>query len=530
MKKYILIGCLSFLGAQQSQTIVFDHSGQFGFQIENGGIRWNQDWRSNGLLFDGVWAVYPRQLGRKIESGIGEIRNTNPNFDSSQVTSYFTYDMGDYSLDRFSTGTLYTGQGRQIHLHGFKRSYGGHYNQYANRTHQPIQQFYLSTYASKKESEYASLSVGHGNMLSGFPDTTGSGRLSNRFISANVFWQKSLSQLDVQFSLDQFLQRYETTHSMSVFSGVRYLTRSRNALDIFWNSFQFNLSLNNRQTRMGKLIEQRWTNFGLKGSSRGFDGNLGWVIAESESDYFYQFNYEKNFGSLNGEIEFTKNVDPVHPFYLSQYNQGQNSLLTQISQKRIGLNWVGEKNSIQLSYSEMEDHHFWRNTLPDSIPNYLTISKMASINLGVQTSMIPFVTLEAKYTNQTKGTLYGGGIPYFLNYSAHSDFYLFDEFMRVELFLEMNHYFKRIQNGLLNPIEMVPSGYYSDEKMDDVSLLTGRIRTHVSTFTIQYEWINIMEMILASMGSDANKFYEIYPGMPPIGRQVNLSVEWHFLD
>ena len=51
-------------------------------------------------------------------------------YDSSRVTSYFKYDQGDYLLDRFSLGTQYLGQGRNVHFHAFKRSYAGTYGQY----------------------------------------------------------------------------------------------------------------------------------------------------------------------------------------------------------------------------------------------------------------------------------------------------------------------------------------------------------------------------------------------------------------
>jgi hypothetical protein len=77
---------------------------------------------------------------------------------------------------------------------------------------------------------------------------------------------------------------------------------------------------------------------------------------------------------------------------------------------------------------------------------------------------------------------------------------------------------------------MVPMTIYTEGKMDDIVLLNGSITAHVSTFTIRYEWFNITEMILASMGSDENNYFTIHPEMSDLGRQVNLTVEWHFQD
>ena len=47
---------------------------------------------------------------------------------------------------------------------------------------------------------------------------------------------------------------------------------------------------------------------------------------------------------------------------------------------------------------------------------------------------------------------------------------------------------------------------------------------------IKYEWKNISEIILNGLGLESNNLYEIHPDMPPIGRQSNVSIEWHFRD
>ena len=71
---------------------------------------------------------------------------------------------------------------------------------------------------------------------------------------------------------------------------------------------------------------------------------------------------------------------------------------------------------------------------------------------------------------------------------------------------------------------------YTEGKMDDIVFLNGSITAHVNTFTIRYELFNITEMILASIGSDVNNYFTIHPVMSDLGRQVNLTVEWHFQD
>ena len=55
--------------AQPIEIVPFDWGGQFGYVSRGGAIMWNQDWRSNRLLFDGTWAFYPRMYGHEIEDG-----------------------------------------------------------------------------------------------------------------------------------------------------------------------------------------------------------------------------------------------------------------------------------------------------------------------------------------------------------------------------------------------------------------------------------------------------------------------------
>ena len=91
--------------AQPIEIVPFDWGGQFGYVNQGGAIMWNQDWRSNRLLFDGTWAIYPRMYGHEIEAGFrdGMIDSSRLD-DSTLVMSYFKYDQGDYLLDRFSFG------------------------------------------------------------------------------------------------------------------------------------------------------------------------------------------------------------------------------------------------------------------------------------------------------------------------------------------------------------------------------------------------------------------------------------------
>ena len=95
----VLLISISF--SQTSNYFPFDWGGQFGYLNNKGKIFWNQDWRSNKLLFDGTWAIYPKMFGKKIEDGFTLIQPELHNNLKILPKSYFLYKQGDYNLDKF---------------------------------------------------------------------------------------------------------------------------------------------------------------------------------------------------------------------------------------------------------------------------------------------------------------------------------------------------------------------------------------------------------------------------------------------
>ena len=146
---------LSLLPAKDAELIGYDWSGHFGYVNCQGSLMWNRDWHSGPYFFDGTWANNPGLLGSEIKDGFLHGHEDTVHYDSSVVASYFDYVQGDYLQDEFSTAVDYSGNGRHIRLHGFKRSFAGKYNQYTppNRLPQPIHQTYTIQYQSKKELE-----------------------------------------------------------------------------------------------------------------------------------------------------------------------------------------------------------------------------------------------------------------------------------------------------------------------------------------------------------------------------------------
>jgi hypothetical protein len=529
MKKIVIIFFVSCGLSRQIQFIPFDWSGQFGYVNKNGAIMWNQDWQSGRLLFDGTWSVYPKMYGNEIEEGFVSQSADTSSFDSSLVKSYFKYDQGDYLLDRFSLGTNYTGNGRQIHFHAFKRSFYGAYGQYNNQSNQPIQQSYLGSYESNKGKDHGGISLGHFNTLSGFADSTSRGLIDSRITTSNTFWNHDFSNFHSKISIDKFLQRFRADHSISAFTGVRYSTRSRLVGELKWKDLvTAGTELNKRSVRQDSLITTLWNLFYLKGNISFIDLKIGITQVDDKSNINYQFGLKYPFKSFSLSAGIEQIVKPVHPYYLFNYEINP---LSVISGNFTGIDWKGDHSNASIIFSILNDNNdYWDVTIPDTGTFFNERGAHGQLNINYETSWIPFVDLEMKYASRSVGNLYGGGIGYRLGYNATSQLSLFDGFMLVDLRLGVDQFIQRRRNAHIHPIEMVPMTIYTEGKMDDIVLLNGSITAHVSTFTIRYEWFNITEMILASIGSDKDNYFEIHPEMPLLGRQTNLSVEWDFLD
>ena len=531
MKRILFFSLISSLWSQ-IEFIPFDWSGQFGYINQNGVIMWNEDWQSNRLFFDGTWSNYPKMYGNEIEDGFSNQTPDTSRYDSSRVTSYFKYDQGDYLLDRFSLGTQYLGQGRNLHFHAFKRSYAGTYGQYGNNSNQPIQQSYTVSYESKKGNDHSGISLGHFNTYSGIMDSSTRGLIDNRITIANTFWDRSFGVFKTKISIDQFLQRYQANHSLSTFTGIRYLTRSKILGELQWkDNFTFGVKKNIRNVRMDSLKTARWNRYYLKGQISFFTIDIGMKSLNKKMNLDYTIGMKYQLKSFLFNAGVGKIVKPVHPYYLFQKYPESISPVTIISNYNTGINWNGDQSSASVTLSNLSDNNaYWDIVISDTANYLLPKSEHNHLNLNYKTSMIPFVDFEIKYATQNTFNIYGGGIGYFLNYNIKSNLSLFDGFMLVDLKMGVDQYIKRLNNSIIHPIEMVPMTVYTKEKLDDIALLNGSITVYVSTFTLKYEWFNITEIILASIGSDEDNFFKIHPEMPRLGRQMNLSLEWHFLD
>jgi hypothetical protein len=91
----------------------------------------------------------------------------------------------------------------------------------------------------------------------------------------------------------------------------------------------------------------------------------------------------------------------------------------------------------------------------------------------------------------------------------------------------MKHFSETLSNVYFNPIEFVPIFNTNYIKTQEMNILNGTIGIKVSSFVIQYSWINMLELFNYYKEGTGVQFN---PKMPLNGSQKSLTIKWHFKD
>ena len=526
----------SFLLSNQIQFIPFDWGDQFGYVKHKGMIIWGEDWRSKNLLFDGTWSIFPRMYGENIEQGFLKIPHDKFTLDSSNVISNITYDQGDYGLDKFSIGINYFEKNRHLELQGFKRSYFGNFNQYYLNTSQPLQQSYTFSYKSLDTHRHTGLSIGHFNTLAGFPDLNingifdNSGIFDNRITSLNYFWSKEYGPLFFDLTMDHFLQRYKAIHSLSYYNRPRYLNRTvyKAEVNSLINGYTVSLGFNTnyRTTVSESKIHTDWYNLYSSAQWKSFD--LWAAITKNENDFFYDYNFsfDKKFNSFRINIVNAIRSFPRHPFFIFNNEEMNKSKFYQKFYNQGFIQWEGLKSNVSMLISYIEDKQEFGQDSSFLHNQYSNIKLIYRKNLNSKIDVL------LKYNIADTGNYYSGGIGKEVGLEFQSRFTLFSKFMTIDLNSELKYLYERINYSTINPIEMVPLITHNKdhEKLNPLTLINANLNVSVSSIMFGFNWINISEILLSTIGFEDNNFIIFHPNMPSLGRQINFSINWKFQD
>ena len=539
MKKTIFILIQTSVLAQQVGFIDYDWGGQLGYLTQDGILVWNKDWESNNILFDGTWTNYPRMYGSKIEEGYYS-ENEIPEFnDSLKIRSNFMYDQGDYLLDRFSFNIDYNGNNRILSFHGFKRSYAGTYNQYSTNTNQPIQQSYVSSYNSLNKGTLQNITIAHFNTFSGIADSLSNGLLDKRITSFNFTREKKVGAFYYTIKMNQFLQRFKSIHSSAYYQSVRYLTRTRLLMKLDHmtkNKVNFSsiLESNQRNIKLGALYSIFWHRLMISVDWNNYDFKLSFIGNDQQIEPEIFLGFNKSFKNLYFNLFYQNIVLPNH-IYLRLINDEYNFIQKSIIFSQIEL--IGDKNRIAfftnlLNYQE--DEGLNNLNLYSKSDTYEREKNHLSIGLNISSTILPKIKLDFYYGHQLIKNYFSDGISDKIRISTDTDVKLFNGFMDLKIGITLNGFLNRDQTYYLHPIELVPQESVFDSNgtnnLNDIWFINTYATAQVSTFTIRYEWFNLNEIILGTLGSENDNFFNIHPSMPNLGRQMILSVHWKFLD
>ena len=532
MRIFLSTLSLSLLFSKNIDALPFDWGGQFGYVNNHGAIFWNTDWRSNRLLFDGTWTIYPTMFGSEIEEGFNLDHSLQiKDLDTTGIKSNFKYDQGDYLLDRFDFTLSYGLKNRHAKIHGFKRTYAGNINQYSNGTLQPQQQSYIFEYRSIKNKDHSGYSLGHFNTFSGFPDSLEGSLVDNRITSSNFFWNRDGSKVNTKLEIDYFLQRYKTNHSSAKEGDPRYLSRNKYKLELnnTFNKYEGYLTFikNIRSIKSETFYSNEWDEISFKFGQAMINATVG-ITCLNEAYYFERaLMIGKKFNSVNINFYYNLEHKPIHPYY-SIFHPNLKDEITELESISGSLILKFQENLLSTKISRFEDKtQIIDETIQDSLnfnPNY------HKADFIYRTNMIPFLYTEINYIIQGQEGLYSPAVGELLGLKLNSSFELFDQNMTINLNGELKHYRKRKIRSNFNFIEMVPILTNDIKIQEPINIFNASISARVSKLSVSYEWYNITQLIFGSIGSDQNNYFELQPNMPVLGRQINLNISWAFQD
>jgi len=523
---------LSLLFSKNIEALPFDWGGQFGYVNNHGAILWNTDWRSNRLLFDGTWAIYPTMFGSEIEEGFTLDHSFQiKDLDTTGIKSDFKYDQGDYLLDRFDFTLSYGLKNRQAKLHGFKRTYAGSINQYSNGTLQPQQQSYIFEYQSIKNKNHSGYSLGHFNTFSGFPDSLEGSLVDNRITSSNFFWNRDGNKVNTKLEIDYFLQRYKTNHSSAKELDSRYLSRNKYKLELSTtlNKYEGYLTFikNIRSIKSEAFYSNEWDKISFKFGEALTNATVGVTYLNEEYHFERALAIEKKFSSAYVNFYYKLEHKPIHPYY-SIFHPYLKDNITELESISGSFILYFKESSFNTNISRIEDKtQIFDIIVQDSMNLHNTFYKA---DLAYKRNVLPFLITEINYVIQGQEGLYSPAVGELIGLKLNSSFELFDKNMTIDLNGELKHYRKRKIRSNFNFIEMVPILTNDIKIQEPINIFNASITARVSKLSVSYEWYNITQLIFGSISSDQNNYFKLQPNMPALGRQINLNISWAFQD
>ena len=158
------------------------------------------------------------------------------------------------------------------------------------------------------------------NTSSNFPDIQSNSKYHQIISTVNSHIQQKYGKFTVILSLDNFLQKLRSNHSLSITTKRRYLSRSLLEGKINFlikNDWYTAISFmqNKRSVKTDSIRFQNWNTVSINSSHENFNFFLksGSINKELLLDYGLDINRE--IGGFFLKLSFLADSKPIHPYY-----------------------------------------------------------------------------------------------------------------------------------------------------------------------------------------------------------------------
>ncbi len=548
-KRLVLFVLISAVwGNDKTVLYPFDWVGQYGVMSVNGELIWNRDWRSGPLLFDGTFAYYPLRFGPAYLRDYTTIASSDIAVfgelpDTTSLSSNFDYRKGDYLYDQLEVNADFGDKNRLIGWSGFKRTYAGIYNQYAQPSGYltPIQQSYRIDYRSRQDNDMIDASVAHFVTNSGLPDSSANGLLRDRITVAGVSYKHRFKKWNWTVNGSQFNQKYRVDLSSSSGSPTRYLTRGYLHSRLTYPtsdsaSFLFGLVYNQQGilSRSTSLKSRNWSNLYGGVRNKNFLIHAGLTLAGvNDLRPYLQVRFVSSNEKREMIIKFQMEARPAHLMkwvnssktFLEKWYVGEMDYQRVLGNLQVG----GEFRITRVDDFE----NLFRYGMPETATEYYP--RVIAGKIKADWRLTSYLRLKGYFQQTNALSSLSDGTGKRLHFEMDGRTRLFNNNMNTIIKLAVDGLLDRLPQFGFDPFWGVP--YVNGDparSLPDYWVGHFQLTAEISTVTLVWSIKNILN-------SSGAFFQKVAPGIPeeyywiensdrfpPMGRLVNFRIVWNF--
>ncbi len=534
------VGLGTILIGQDIRFIPFDWSHQLGSYSQHGISQWNREWTSGPVLFSNEISSYPLKYGSRYEQDLAlyspnGIHNIESLEDTTLTLSKIDYAQGDFDINIFEMNGLFINHGRQMNIHGFKRSHTGAYGQFIHpdAVPKPIQQSYRFDYSSSIESWDIALSTGKYLTGHGVFDTSGVHSLTKDDMTlVGLQMTKTMNSNEISFG-GSMSSRVFSLASLNVpITGTFYSSRNR-IYSRFSTTDWLSISVSHDQRSLTKknsnIIAQKWSTLWVEHKLAGITWGGGLSLGNSmESLGFIKSSIGKTHFSL--DIDLSSMVRPL-PLLLQQSFpdnafQRFNSGLVQLQYGQKGFQLKGFTSI--LSIGDYMDG----SILLDSTYNVSSTESAITTGGNIYIRKWDF-SLGVGYIHHWESGTLTHGFSDQISISLNGGLPLFDGNLKARFSLDVEGYLNNDPLWNMDPytgIPFVSSAFGTD--VSDYWVGHFSIEAKVSTFTMIWSVKNIADALEPALTPTSVQIPAISNNrlLPDMNQLITFKVIWEFRD